>query len=172
MAIDADVNPYRSPSSGPPIRESHSSLGGKRIYTVWFVVFVLNAAAPLFLGWGATVNGGRIGMLAATVMFFALGCCLCAYAPEIAKALVVGGVAVGLTQVMPLLQVIAWLFAVWLLVALRLEKPPWNAMLMSLSNEPSGFLATIVFGGVLMAACFMVGLPVRALFMKLTRAQA
>jgi hypothetical protein len=165
MDVQPEINPYQAPLAAPAdvdgLRAGNTASSG--IYSVWFIVFALNVLMPLFLGWGATQQAGRIGMFTATILLFAAGCWLCAYAPRVAKALVVGGVAIGLLQIMPILQFMAGLFVVWLLATLRLEEPQ-NVLLMKMSTEASAFVATIATGGLLMAAAFVVGLPIRGLF--------
>ena len=164
MDVQSEVNPYQSPATdtGGPQTSVANEGASRRIYFAWCAVFVLNLAVPLLFGWSLTERGGRVGMLVATAALFVVGSWLCASARRIAQALVTGGVAVGLGQVVPVVQIMAGSAGFHVVAAMGLEDAAVD--LRGLTNEPSGFIVTTTTGGLLMAIAIVVGLAARALF--------
>ena len=166
MAPADDVNPYQAPCSNrsEPTRTEFNVSSAKRLYMAWFFIFALNLIAPLYFGWRMTEDGGRIGMLLAAILLLAVGYWICASARELGFALVVGGVAVALSQVLPMLQIMAGALGCALAVAMGLhsngdavDSPPMVV------GEVGGFVVTLITGSLLMGAALVTGLALRAL---------
>jgi hypothetical protein len=162
MDLRSEPNPYQSPVAETAPPQAAVEGASKRIYLAWSAVFFFNLGVPLLFGWGATEKGGRIGMFAAAFVMLVVGCWLCASAQRFARALIVGGVAIGLAQILPLLQILAGGVAFRLVEVSGLEGPAPD--LQGLTSEASGFVVTMTTGALLMAAALMVGLAIRALF--------
>lgn len=92
-----EVNPYQSPGAvAKGGASAHSEEAASiRSYLAWAAVFFANLAYPLVVGWLITAKGGRWGVIGGSVLLFVVGCWLCTKARGLAKALLVGGVAVG-----------------------------------------------------------------------------
>lgn len=161
-----EVNPYQAPAAVAyeTTGASHEDATETRGYIAWGVVFAGNLLIPLLVGWGVTQKGGRWGMLAAVALLFVVGCWLCAAVPRVAKALLVGSVAVGLTQAIPVLQLMAGIAALGLVELLRLDT--FNNSSFGITNELSGFIVTLATGGLLMTAALVAGLAIRGLLSK------
>ena|SRR5215469_8051735 len=155
------VNPYASPQSESTDSSRTGRSDGdnlKRLYFGWLTVFALNVIVPLLIGLGVTTSGGRIGMLLAMLVLLALGFWICARAREVGFALVVGGVAVALSQVFPILQVMAGIFGFALAESIGLSGPRGG----DLETLAAGFAVTLATGGLLAAASLAAGLGIRA----------
>lgn len=174
MENRSEINPYQSPAASAYETTSAShevaneDATETRGYIAWGVVFAGNLLIPLLVGWGVTQDGGRWGMLAAVALLFVVGCWLCAAVPRVARALLVGSVAVGLTQAIPVLQLMAGIAALGLVELLRLDTGFNDAAPRphTMTNELSGFVATLVTGGLLMTAALVAGLAIRGLLSK------
>jgi hypothetical protein len=158
------ANPYAAPQSDSAdlSRERRSDGGNsKRRYFGWLAVFALNLIVPLSIGWMTTELHGRIGMFFAMLMLLGLGFGICRTAHHIGFALVVGGVAVGLSQVFPILQLmggtIAFAPANGIGLTERAEFGPPNV-----DTVVAGFVVTMTTGGLLAAASIVAGLAIRA----------
>ena len=103
----------------------------------WGIVFALNSIIPLCFGWDVTRSGGRIGMAAATVALWLLGHFVCVKSADVASVLVGGGSCLAMSQVFPIVHLVAGA------IALRLCGVP-------ILNE------TMVFGPIGEIRCFMV----------------
>lgn len=158
MEIQTEVNPYQAPATAAAVSADEHPHAPRRIKFAWFGVFVLNLCAPLFVGWLTTEKGGRNGMFAGVGVLFLAGYWLCTRARSIGRALVVGGLAIGLTQVLPAMQMMAGIVGLCVVSALRLGKPAPDDVMLSVRSDASGFVLTIVTGGLLMAAAFVAGL--------------
>ena len=76
-------------------------------YGAWIFVCAINMAVPLFFSATLTEEHGKLGMVLAVVSFFICGCFLCAFQRDLALAVIIGGVVVAMTQLMPILQIVA-----------------------------------------------------------------
>ena len=157
------TNPYESPKSDPA--DPRLKIGGdrasaNRLYLGWLLVFALNVVAPLFFGWNITGSGGRVGMFLAMLVLLALGFWICASARQIGFPLVVGGVAVALSQVFPILQVMAGGLAFAVAEAVGVCAP--TKLEPSAETVAAGFIVTMTTGGLLVAASLVAGLAIRA----------
>jgi hypothetical protein len=116
---------------------------------------------PLLLGWSMTESGGKIGLLIATITLFAAGECLCIFAPTIAAPVIVGAVVVALSQLYPILQMIAGLAAVGIgrRLGLMLDADPVGVF----RSGAGGFVVTVVTGSILIAESAAVGLLIRVI---------
>jgi hypothetical protein len=162
--VPTDLNPYQSPQgdavdlpTGPS--ETRSA---KRLCLGWLVVCALNMIVPGWLGWQLTEHGGRMGMLLAVLIIFAIGCCVCASARQIGFSLVVGGAAVALSQVLPVLQSLAGVASCAFAEAVGLYFGGDDTHLPAIvGGELGGCVITLMTGGSLITAALVAGLALR-----------
>ena len=121
----------------------------------WTVVYIVNLFLPVFLGLSATREGGKFGMLLGVILYFTLGCYLCYVAREVVRTLVYGGWVVAVAQCFLFPHMIVGLFGVSSAGALG------QAADLDVTSEPGGFIATLVTGGILLAAAAVFGLVIR-----------
>jgi hypothetical protein len=162
-----DANPYQAPASleAESPQPSTAARLPVRLLAGWTAVFLLNMAVPLLFGWNMTAKHGRIGMFAAAVLLLFLGGWVCVVREKLGRALVRGGVGIGLGQLLPVLQVMAGLAAMDVGHLLRQVKGD------DILSEPGGFIMTIVTGGLLMCAAFVLGLFMGAISAQLQRGE-
>jgi hypothetical protein len=149
-----DFDPYAPPTHAGP-GEAVRRLMTPRAILGWIAVFLLNMVVPLLFGWSMTRDGGRVGMAVASLALFAVGCGICT-----ARRGLVAPLFVGLSQVVPVLQILAGSIGVEVALALRVAV---GSDLSTRLTEAGGFVVTLVTGGLLMAASLVAGLLLRLL---------
>lgn len=112
----------------------------------WSLVFAANLVVPLMAGWQITEHGGRIGMSCAIVGYWFVGVVACARGWSVGLALILGGVLVAASQLLPLLQLMAGMFS------LMAWSPPTGGteewMYKLRLSELGGFTVTTLTGGI------------------------
>ncbi|WP_435018438.1 hypothetical protein TA3x_000412 [Tundrisphaera sp. TA3] len=134
----------------------------------WIAVFCANLPVPLFLAAGLTQKAGKGGMILAILLMLALGAMAVSASRKGGWAVVIGGWIVAVSQLMPVLHIIAG--SMGMSAALGGTK----AYSAGLDDEPGGFIATIVTGGILITIALAIGavlLLVRAAFMRWSESQ-
>jgi hypothetical protein len=167
MDLPSTVNPYQSPGSDTAPRPSLPADPGasRRLKLAWCGVFLANLCAPLWFGWLMTERGGTLGMFASVSVLFVVGYWVCAIRETVAKALVVGGVAVALTQVFPILQIAAGMAGLLLAAVMGLlQWPEPEDVFPSVTNDLRAFVVGMTTGVLLMGMALVAGLVIRALF--------
>lgn len=161
MTLFEDPNPYRAPRGDVAVfpKTGFKPRNAKLLCIGWLAVFALNLIVPGWLGWRFTEQGGRMGMLLGATLVLAIGCCVCVCARQIGFSLVVGGAAVALSQVLPLLQLLAGVASCALAEAAGLyfsvdDTHPAAVV----GGELGGFVITITTGASLIAAPLAAGL--------------
>lgn len=160
-----DANPYQAPSNFETETSPASTAALdllRPLWRGWAPVFLLNMIVPLLYGLSMTHGFGRLGMFAAVPVLFALGGWVCACQPKFRRALIRGGVLVALSQLLPVLQIVAGLVAMDLTAMLgqaqaAVVRPP------EVVSAPGGFLMTMFTGLLLMCAAFCLGLLLQAI---------
>jgi hypothetical protein len=169
-----DRNPYASPQSLTADTLPTTDVGdrpSRRIYLVWTIVFVLNLAVPLLIAWNVSNDSGGLGMFAAIAALYLLGSWICAkHCRHLGVGLIAGGLCVGLTQVFPLLQIMAG--SVGFAIATRLGQVDGrNGDLPDVNSAIGGFIITMTTGVLLMAAALVIGLPFQAIASRRKRSK-
>jgi hypothetical protein len=158
------TNPYLAPQYSEAGLAKEPGFEGKnamRLYVAWPVVFALNLVMPGLFGLMSTDGAGRVGMLVGTCFLLVCGFWICSSARNIGFALVVGGVPVALSQVVPIIQMVAGTLAFAFAEALGLVGP--GGAMGTATSAAGGFVLTLTTGGLLMAAALVAGLALRAL---------
>ena len=142
-------NPYAAPQSPIVFDRTGEPGAGLRWHLAWATVFGVNLIVPLWLGWDMTSGVGRVGLVLAIVLWLLLGHLLCARSRKLRFLLVAGGVCVGLSQLLPLLQIWAGMN---------------SGMIISMASGFSdratglyGFLMTLLTGGQLILVAIVSG---------------
>jgi hypothetical protein len=143
--------PLKSPQTDPSHACDAISLGAENILVLWFGVFVFNLIVPFLFGLLMTNKGGRIGMAIAVVMLFAAGCWICANHREIGIFLIAGGFLIGLSQMVPVLQIAGGMVGVAICHLVGLTDSE------DATNEFGGFLLTLITGASLMSLSAVSG---------------
>lgn len=156
-------NPYEAPRSAVatgPRAGPAGRRGAVVLHLAWVAVFAANLIVPLLFGWGMAGPRGRSGLVAAAALILGLGSGLCYYRRDLAAPLVVGATLVALTQLFPLLQILAGVVGVGIVRSLGLmggggDGPP------QILGPLGGFVVTLVTGGILIAVSAGAGLFLR-----------
>lgn len=72
----------------------------------WTGVFVANLAVPVLFGFNVVGKEGVYGLIGALAVLFWIGFAICLFRFRIGRSLVLGGVAIAIFQVFPILQII------------------------------------------------------------------
>jgi hypothetical protein len=147
-----ELNPYEPPrSSAEEWRGTDDSnlRSRHRLYGAWFGVCALNMPVPLLFGLQMTRAGGRIGMLIAMLALLGVGFWICVAARKIAVCTIIGAILVGLSQVVPIAQMFAGLFALGFGHALGLAVGSHGDVSDHVVGELGGFVVTLLTGTIL-----------------------
>lgn len=125
----------------------------------WPIVLAANLTVPLMFGLEVTRGGGRWGMGLAIALVWLVGHLACARFKVLGPRLVIGGVFVGLSQLSPVLQIMAG--------SASLDFVSWAGMtggefagMPDRLTEFGGFLATFLTGGQLLFVAILCGFAV------------
>jgi hypothetical protein len=121
----------------------------------------MNMALPLLFGLEVTRHHGLIGMCVASLLMLIVGWLFCMLKPAAARKLVLGSLAVALTQVFPILQIIAGSISIGIAQSLHLamqggDDPEFG--IAGINNELGGFVVTMFVGIILLSCAGMAGL--------------
>lgn len=159
-----EFNPYEPPSDAATISIADPT-PNRRVrkfsYVAWLFVFAINMAVPLFLSHPVTEKHGRLGLLFGALLLLALGYYLCAVNRRFGPALIVGGVLIAISQVFPVMQVIAGMLGMTVGKAMGLASFGDDYEVPQITTEEGGFIVTLVTGGILMAAAACSGMLLR-----------
>jgi hypothetical protein len=159
-----EANPYQAPASvegetPPPPAAGRLPM---RLLAGWTAIFLLNMPLPLLFAGEVTRNHGRSGVFVASATLWLLGGWVCVAQRKVGFALAVGGAPVALSQIVPLLQIMAGIVALTVGELFQQVENKDDAVGQVVS-EPGGFLLTMITGSLLMGAALVLGLLLRAL---------
>lgn len=92
-----------TPSTSPP-RFAWDWVG------LWTLVFVGNLPIPVLFGQGVVGEGGMCGLFGALAVLYWIGFALCLFRFRVGRSLVVGGVFIAATQLLPILHILCGSF--------------------------------------------------------------
>lgn len=121
---------------------------------MWPVVFLLNMIVPTLFGWQITREGGRLGMSAATALLLISGWWVCFIQPSNGRMLVLGAAILSLSQLFPVIQMVAGMVAL-AMCGFGINEDDGA---MRPVSEAGGFLITLIVGGILICLAAIVGL--------------
>lgn len=157
------VNPYDPPDVGS---ESSDADGMGRVVAgpwalsiEWTVVLAFNLIVPALVAWPMTTTSAKIGCLFAILMVALSGYYLCISHPLPILFAIRGGLAVALSQVIPVVHLTAGAIAIRSLIAIGVIRE--SSFYDMLSTGTAGFLVTLFTACVLIGASFVAGLLLR-----------
>ena len=163
--IDSE-NPYRAPESdAAPV--SNGRRGGRidgPAFLAWPIVFGLNMVLPLLFSGEVTKRHGQLGLCIAALVLLVGGWVLCAWSGSTARKLILGSALVALTQVLPLLQIIAGSVSISIAQSFQLVEggggdPDLDEQFMpQITSELGGFVVTMLVGAILLTCASLIGL--------------
>jgi hypothetical protein len=157
-------NPYEPPTAAVrTLIPDEQALPRSRVltYIAWVFVFAINMAIPLLFGTSMTEQHGRLGMSVAALLLLVVGCYICFADRKLAVALLAGGAVVALTQLFPILHIIAGTIGMSAGQALGHATIDSDDAPARITSEFGGFIVTFVTGGILMSGSLLVGVLLR-----------
>ena len=131
------------------------------LFTQWLIAFSANMIVPLIFGLSETHENGRDGLWFAVASLFAIGLAVCMFQQRLATTTIIGSVVVGLSQLFPILQIIAGVLAFGMTDRFGLRHNDALDSWPRIYNESSGFVVTFVTGSLLILASLITGALIR-----------
>ncbi len=163
MTNNQEQNPYAAPSSSAPEPTRDTFTEFSNIYLIagkWLGVFVVNLIVPGMFAYGVVDQFGLIGVLLAIVLVFLVGGVVFSYRKGFAGPVMVGGLLVASFQLFPIAQLLAGMFGILFAQSLGFVGDDFDGGL-EIAGISSGFVVTIVTGGLLILAATVIGILVR-----------
>jgi len=151
-------NPYESPLEPAVEMRRAPRPSARTLHIAWAVVFAINVALPLLLGLPTANDSGRFGIVAAMVLALLAGFYVCANYRRLAQALVAGGALVGVSQLLPALQIFAGILGMAAAESLGLVIDGNDEVQVTITSAVAGLVVTTVTGGALITAAVALGL--------------
>lgn len=126
-------------------------------FAAWPVLLVLNSSVPLLLGSRMIQEHGKWGVALAVLLFATGGWVICARWPWLRSRLLSGAGILALTQVFPLLQIIAGVIALKIAVRFGQARVASDFAPDRIHSELGGFVVTAITGGILFCAAVVIG---------------
>ena len=114
----------------------------------WAVLLLFNLPLPLLFGFGMTSGAGTFGMLAGVGVVWLIGHLAIARVSEIRDPLLVGGIIVALSQVIPVAHIFAGALALAAITGSDVK---------NLDSAPAGFAVTLLTAALLAVVALMIG---------------
>jgi len=121
----------------------------------WSLVFATNLFVPLLLAMSITERGGRLGMSCVILAYWFLGVVACARGWRFGLAMLVGGILVSASQLLPVLQLVAGMLSLMAWSPPTGDTGEWMYKLRL--SEIGGLAVTALTGGILMALACVSG---------------
>ena len=162
------TNPYHPPADVdelsvevPVARESEVNANSRYLSYAWPIVFLLNLIVPILLASSLLKITAVFGLIVVVVAYLAVGWLIGRRWPGLLRRVVAGGWVICVSQVLPMIQMLAGLIAIelvgWLGVTNSVDD------LMSPKGLNSGVtvaLVTFFCGGILLTAALFVGVGI------------
>ncbi|MEM9185223.1 MAG: hypothetical protein AAGB00_01855 [Planctomycetota bacterium] len=168
-----DDNPFASPVAEAAEAADERQLrrdgllpaerGAWSLIAAWCGTWALNLPIAVFFGWILTDAWGRVGMGVAILGIATLGGVAVRRSKAAGQVLVRGGLLFALTQFFPILQIISGFVAQALLDGLGFDDPAGFGPNANALGFVPAVIATLVSGGLIVAAGLLVGLLLRAI---------
>ena len=169
-----DPNPYESPQTiDAKFRQEVSEDSPWKIYIQWTLVLGFNLIVPLYLAQMIVDSMGKVGVYGGVMVIYGIGLGLCVKMPWIAKTLNAGGFAVGISQLFPVLQLVAGFIAIGAVGYGRIVLGSTSNSWAKIDTVMSGFTTTLITGGFLTLVSIGVGkIILMALHSRIDRREA
>lgn len=169
--MTSEANPYQSPSTQVAAEEAALRLARKVDYlsiVCWPLICLGNMLMPFTFA-AALMNEqrGQIGAALAAAMLLIAGWVLCWLRPVWVRTVMVGAVVTGLSQIFPILQMIAGIIAIAVAALLGLGvADDGPAEMPAITSELGAFVIGIQVGLLLLIVATGIGLFLRLLLPK------
>lgn len=157
-------NPYRAPDAdlvAAPVEARHDQVDVAAMIA-WPTVFAMNMFLPVLFGLDLTKHHGRIGMCVASLFVLIAGWVLCVVKSLAARKLIFGSLIIALTQIFPILQILAGSLALGIAEGMQLLSPgvddDHNFGIAQIDSEFVGFVVTMLVAVILLGCASMAGL--------------
>ena len=160
-----EANPYQASSTVDTTSVAEVPRGWFQ-QVRWPAVFALNLIVPLMLATNFVPEKGNVGLASAIVVLYLAGWLFCRLGPECERSLIRGGALIALTQLFPILQVLAGLLAFGIMASLGAAVDADNANF-GIQRERDAFAITMMVGLMLMSLAAGLGVlvaTIQALF--------
>lgn len=156
------MNPYDPPLAPLPDQvmqeQPEDAVPSRSRFIVWPIVFALNLIVPLLFGGQLVRENGMIGLSVAVGFFLIAGWYVCYASPAVARRLLVGSSITAITQLFPVIQLIAGILALGAVSTLGLSVDDGDLGIGQISNDAGAFLATMITGSIIAAVAMLFGL--------------
>lgn len=159
-AENRELNPYASPQLPAEEDQDDSSPAGHWVLG-WMIVYPANLVVPYLFAEVVIRGEAYAGMAFGMLTGFVFGLSLCLANPRFASAVVSGGIVVGFLQFFPVLHFLAGMVANWVVRAIGQGAPAADGEILMTTTVGGGFVATLVTGGLLLLASFVIGLLIQ-----------
>jgi hypothetical protein len=160
-ACMSEENPYQASWVAPaPVRRTPSVWISVLIVIVWACVFGANLMIPLLFGWDRTSHRGTFGLVGAVATLWITSSALLLMYRKLAAPVIVGSILVAVSQVFPILQVLAGVLSFALAESMGLTEAE-DLGPGRIESFSGGFLVTFGTGLLLMAGGAGCGLLIR-----------
>ena len=157
-----DQNPVQTPPcDGRELRSDETKIVLSRLYEASIAVFLFNMIVPLYFALEDVPDAGRVGIMAAAMLWLASGFLISAVDRKNFAFFIAGAMMIGLTQMLPILQILAGLIGEMLATLVRIQLISFET---TVRNEVNGFITTLVTRGILIAASGVCGLFFRRIW--------
>jgi hypothetical protein len=157
------ANPYQPPVDVKLASASRSPGISLMSMAAWPFWLGANLIIPVLFGLELTEKSGRWGMALSVIMFLIGGWCVCYSSRKMARYLNTGAAIVSLTQIFPVLQVMAGMAGMWVAIVFGSFSPMTDTSDAKVLSEFGGFVITTIVGCILLTVAFLVGMVVVAL---------
>ncbi|MGV3484235.1 MAG: hypothetical protein ACO1RT_07445 [Planctomycetaceae bacterium] len=134
------------------------------LLVVWPILLALNLVMPLVVGMPMIESSGKLGVAIAVAAFAITGWIICVYRPQLSKRLLAGSTVVGLSQIFPVLHLIAGKTAFSIVAHVGQAEVGGDLGLDRIKTEFGGFLVALLTGGVLTVCAVAIGYGMFAIF--------
>jgi hypothetical protein len=128
-----------------------------RLVLWWLVSFAVNLIIPVLFGSEVVVEHGIWGGAFAVAGTALLGIQACRWWPGFMRRINVGAVLVAISQLMPIVQLIAGLIAISIAEKVGLARAEEGQLVQQANSELGGFVITLVTGAILLGVSLIVG---------------
>lgn len=150
-------NPYEPPVTRDAVPDTAKAAGWLKLASSWTFVFAANLPLPILFASSMAKGAAVAGVIAVSCSFWLLGL-YCSYqAPGLLRIFSRGGIAVAVSQLVPILHVFAGAAAFEIVRAISGRRPDDNLPLLNIEQFWEGALTTLVSGGILLIAAGLCG---------------
>jgi hypothetical protein len=134
----------------------------------WILVFAANLAVPMLFASSLIAGNGALGIVAGMLCLLGVSIVVQLQLPHMVKWARRAGIVIAVSQVLPILQILAGEIGIEIATSLRLSKEMNADEIDAMAYPPmffsAAFVATIVTGAILLIAVAVVSILLKMLF--------